>query len=291
MAATSCKRERGRSQQRGNLTSAHRRRTHAPGLPFIPLHHHHAKSHAPTYCPVSQAETRALRTYKAIATICQIGCTDNRSNSNGSAEPCSLPMLQSRSITMQLCHSATDHPRASEKASDLYPSAASSGYDWTGSTLPSGPVPRPTYPYALDPSSLAPFYASSRSSVSSSDSHLFSPKFGMEAPKYSPTTPPYASSAFQDAAVRSMQVNQAPAEIKRQHSAHPVTTSPIPPMQPGFISQLAGYMADMVVYLWYSPPNQKRAPTFPKPTDLFAGFCHDVLMTSTCTSACIKEPY
>lgn len=48
---------------------------------------------------------------------------------------------------------------------------------------------------------------------------------------------------------------------------------------PACISQLATYLAEMMVYLWFSPP-QKRLPTFPKPTSAFARFCNDILTTS-----------
>lgn len=50
-------------------------------------------------------------------------------------------------------------------------------------------------------------------------------------------------------------------------------------MQPGCISQLATYLAEMIVYLWFSPP-LKRAPIFPRPTGAFARFCNDILTTS-----------
>ena len=59
-----------------------------------------------------------------------------------------------------------------------------------------------------------------------------------------------------------------------------MATSPIPPMQPGYMSQLATYMAEMVVYLWFSPPKQRRAPAFAKPSSSFRRFCQDLLMTS-----------
>lgn len=69
------------------------------------------------------------------------------------------------------------------------------------------------------------------------------------------------------------------AQKSAQHR-HPMTTSPIPPMQPGYMSQLATYMAEMVVYLWFSPPKQRRAPAFAKPSSSFRRFCQDLLMTS-----------
>lgn len=59
----------------------------------------------------------------------------------------------------------------------------------------------------------------------------------------------------------------------------PPPPPPNPPMQPNYISQLATYLAEMVAYLWFSPPKQHKA-SFPKPSSGFMRFCNDILMTS-----------
>lgn len=201
---------------------------------------------------------------------------------------------------MQFHPSAASAPFVPEKPSNPYPSTSSSEPTAGTSALAYGRTYQPpylgssAYPFELHPGSLnlGSFYHSSRSSVSSSDSHLFSPKQAVGAPQYSPCTPPYPS-IVQPIASNPMQsfershyaTEDVKPKIKREGSAeplhrHPVTTQPIAPMPPGFVSSLASYLADMVVYLWYSPPGHKRAPAFPKPTTLFAGFCQDVLTTS-----------
>lgn len=59
-------------------------------------------------------------------------------------------------------------------------------------------------------------------------------------------------------------------------------TAPPPPimMQPSYVSQLATYLSEMVVYLWFTPPSAKRSLTFPKPSIAFSRFCNDILLTS-----------
>lgn len=106
-----------------------------------------------------------------------------------------------------------------------------------------------------------------RSSISSSNgtSYLFSPR---PRPDLSPSTPPLLPS------------QQEPQALHQKKTAMANLNSITTPMQPNYISKLSTYLAEMVVYLWYSHPQSRRAPTFPKPSTTFTRFCNDVLMTS-----------
>lgn len=187
-----------------------------------------------------------------------------------------------------------------EKSSNIYETSVqgSNGGSldrWNAPYYPA--APEQTRPDAV-PSSLAPGtlnHYSSRSSISSSDSHLFSPKQGSGPPLYSPATPPHVSVAYRVKTEMDHPNNPstsiASQKVKSGAKHQTIEMAPSVPMQPGFISQLATYMADMVVYLWYSEPKQRKAPVFPKPTALFAGFCHDVLMTSGCLPHAVTSSY
>jgi len=158
----------------------------------------------------------------------------------------------------------------------------------------------------------------SRSSISSDGSTLlFSPLLEcQQLPNYSPLTPPLSLplEATKGAALSPQTVKQAycTAPPARNHQANQASKLPfLPAMEakadpsnastapnaplvitPACISQLATYLAEMMVYLWFSPP-QKRLPTFPKPTSAFARFCNDILTTSksTCCYASALRQY
>ncbi|KAK9900251.1 hypothetical protein P389DRAFT_207787 [Cystobasidium minutum MCA 4210] len=147
----------------------------------------------------------------------------------------------------------------------------------------------------------------SRSSISSDGSALlFSPaQDPLQLSNYSPITPPLplpVESNKSDKIPQSApsQVHtSAPIGLDSLHTAKPSNRLPLLPdladqniqqvdgmattmpavMQPGCISRLAQYLAEMVVYLWFSPPG-KRAPTFPRPTLSFSRFCNDILTTT-----------
>lgn len=160
----------------------------------------------------------------------------------------------------------------------------------------------------------------SRSSISSDGSTLlFSPSQDLQHfHSYSPLTPPLPppsdisfpqqqtikrtySAAPAIESLPSSQSNRLPIlpnmEAKTTGNAGTAgatsasTSTTVPVITPGCISQLATYLAEMVVYLWFSPP-QKRAPTFPKPTSAFARFCNDILTTSESESnnSCLSLP-
>lgn len=127
----------------------------------------------------------------------------------------------------------------------------------------------------------------SRSSISSSSTYAFSPSF--DGGEESPTTPPSLATPHLQSQQRP-ETTYSPREKRRPASKHTMATTPIPPMQPSYISQLASYLAEMVVYLWFTPPRQgQRAPTFPKPAIGFTRFCNDVLMTSECGSSRVSR--
>lgn len=149
----------------------------------------------------------------------------------------------------------------------------------------------------------------SRSSISSNGSTLlFSPSLEAHTlHNYSPLTPPLplpleGSSKGSTLPPQTLKLSRSAAP---SFNSNPPSQIPIlPNMQvtagsstqnssfnpsflavtPACISQLATYLAEMMVYLWFSPP-QKRAPTFPKPTSAFARFCNDILTTSKSTLA------
>lgn len=146
----------------------------------------------------------------------------------------------------------------------------------------------------------------SRSSISSDGSTLlFSPtQDPQQLHNYSPVTPPlplHIEASKNTTASKSLppQSQSTAPVLESISTAKPSNKLPLLPdligdanikvdgmattvpavMQPGCISQLATYLAEMIVYLWFSPP-LKRAPIFPKPTGAFARFCNDILTTS-----------
>lgn len=151
----------------------------------------------------------------------------------------------------------------------------------------------------------------SRSSISSNGSTLlFSPSLeAQNLQNYSPLTPPLPlpledtsnkgkslapqtvvkpsrSAKLSLDLPKSSSTSQVPILPKMEGTNEPSTSrtsskSSMLVVTPACISQLATYLAEMIVYLWFSPP-QKRAPTFPKPTSAFARFCNDILTTSAC---------
>lgn len=129
-----------------------------------------------------------------------------------------------------------------------------------------------------------PAYHYPRSSISSTGSHLFSPKLRTEY--LSPATPPLHVAA-QGSSSSMGHVGHEGASYSSAHTVSPMLTdntpkkpAPAAPMPPGYVSRLSVYLAEMIVYLWYSPPKHKPSMPFPKPSTGFLKFCHDTLVTS-----------
>lgn len=230
----------------------------------------------------------------------------------------------------------TEPRQATREAADIAPflhtAYSTPGYDHNANSMPF--YQRDVAVYNMT----VPDSFPSRSSISSTASHLFSPSVGTSTRSYgegretasSSESPPPATDASKDhfysntstlrpsagyPPEQSTDVQSAglwPAAFVNQsrtygvvddavHNSMPdaqavahqgvlpvsapevsVPSTLMAPAQIG-VSQLATYLAEMVVYLWFSPPKHTRrsaSVNFPKPSSSFTRFCNDVLVTS-----------